>query len=291
MGIAEWFNTFCSNIQIQDRSLISLRYRSITQRLNRDFWDSPSETWHSLYVGSYGRHTAIEGFSDLDMIFELPPAKYHQYNAYTGNGQSALLQEVRQSIRRTYPSTDIGADGQVVQVSFSDNLMFEVVPAFLNSAGGYKFPDSNQGGQWKDTNPKPEIEAIRDMNNACNNNLMPLCRMMRAWKDRWNVPIGGLLIDTLAYQFIDNWQYKDKSYFYYGFMCRDFFNFVAGQDRTKQYWRAPGSWQCVWRKGPFEAKAGHCYELALDAIRYQNDGNERAAKQTWRTIFGTAFPL
>ena len=82
MGVAEWFNTFSSNIQIRDRSLISVRYRNITRRLNLDFWNTSSEVAHSLYVGSYGRNTAIEGFSDLDMIFELPPAKYHQYDRY-----------------------------------------------------------------------------------------------------------------------------------------------------------------------------------------------------------------
>jgi hypothetical protein len=28
--------------------------------------------------------------------------------------------------------------------------------------------------------------------------------MARAWKKKWEVPIGGLLIDILAYQFIEN---------------------------------------------------------------------------------------
>ena len=47
--------------------------------------------------------------------------------------------------------------------------------------------------------------------------------MVRAWKEKCNVPISGILIDTLAYKFIENWTYKDKSYLYYDFMSRDFF--------------------------------------------------------------------
>ena len=35
--------------------------------------------------------------------------------------------------------------------------------------------------------------------------------MARAWKDEWNVPIGGLLNDTFAYNFLRNWEHKDKS--------------------------------------------------------------------------------
>ena len=52
MGLANWFSTFCSNIQVQDGSIISTRYKNITQRLNTDFWDTTSDTSHSLYVGS-----------------------------------------------------------------------------------------------------------------------------------------------------------------------------------------------------------------------------------------------
>jgi len=112
MGLANWFSTFCSNIQVQDSGTISTRYKNITRRLNGDFWNSTSDTSHRLYVGSYGRKTAIQGFSDLDMIFELPSWMYQTYNNYTSNGQSALLQEVKKSIEKTYSTTSIRADGQ-----------------------------------------------------------------------------------------------------------------------------------------------------------------------------------
>ena len=292
MGIADWFSTFCKNIQVQDGGMISLRYKNITRRLNTDFWNTSSDTSHSLYVGSYGRNTAIQGFSDLDMIFQLPSSVYQQYNNYAGNGQSALLQAVRNSIGNTYPTSKIGADGQIVEIAFSNGITFEVVPAFINDDDSFKYPNSNSGGSWKTTNPKPEIKAIRTRNNACNGNLIPLCRMMRSWKSKWSVPIGGLLVDTLAYQFIDNWQYKDKSFFYYDYMCRDFFLFMANQDSEQEHWRAPGSGQYVYGKGLFQYKAKRCYNLSLDAIAHETASpkQEPSAKQEWRKIFGTSFP-
>lgn len=292
MGLADWFNTFCSNIQVQNRGTISTRYKNITRRLNTDFWYTTSETAHSLYVGSYGRNTAIQGFSDLDMIFELPSWVYTRYNGYRSNGQSALLQAVRNSLQNTYPTTRIGADGQVVEISFADGITFEIVPAFINDAGSYTFPDSTGGGRWRVTNPKPEIEAIRSRNTNCNGNLVPLCRMMRAWKSKWNVPIGGLLVDTLAYQFIDDWPYKDKSYFYYDFISRDFFRFMADQNREQEYWRAPGSGQPISPTGLFQWKAARCHSLSLEAIAHEtaSPSQEWSAKQKWREIFGTSFP-
>ena len=127
MGLANWFSTFYSNIQVQNGDTISKRYKAITKRLNTDFWGTDSETSHSLQVGSYGRNTAIDGTSDVDMIFRLPDSIYQQYNNYSGNGQSALLQVVRTSVRRTYSSTQIGADGQVIEIPFSDGITFELV--------------------------------------------------------------------------------------------------------------------------------------------------------------------
>lgn len=292
MALSDWFSTFCSNLQIRDGGTISTRYGSITKRLNTDFWTTTSDTSHSLYVGSYGRNTAIAGFSDMDMIFQLPYSVYERYNNHSGNGQSALLQAVKASIEKTYTTTNIRADGQVIQVPFTDGIMFEVVPAFENEGGSFTYPNANDGGSWKTTDPRPEIAAMRDRNTATNGNLIPLCRMMRDWKNKWSVPIGGLLIDTLAYQFIENWQYRDKSYVYYDYMCRDFFKWMADQDENQEWWRSPGSGQYVWGKGLFQYKANRCYNLSLEAIDHEvaTPKREWSAKQKWREIFTTNFP-
>ena len=154
MGLANWIHTFCSNIQVQNRNTISKRYKAITKRLNMDFRETLSETSYSLQVGSYGRNTAIAGTSDVDMIFQLPCSVYKQYDDYSGNGQSALLQVVRNSVRRTYSGTQIGADGQVIEIHFSDGITFELVPGFLNNDDSYTYPDSNNGGSWRTTNPE-----------------------------------------------------------------------------------------------------------------------------------------
>ena len=292
MGLAEWFSTFCANIQVQDGGTISTRYKNITRRLNSDYWTTTSDTAHSLYVGSYGRNTAIQGISDLDMIFQLPYSVYEQYNNYSGNGQSALLNAVKTSIEKTYSTTSIRADGQVILVPFNDGITFEVVPAFINKDDSFTYPDSNNGGRWRTTNPKPEIEAIRSRNAVCNGNLILLCRMMRSWKNKWNVPIGGLLIDTLAYQFIESYTYRDKSYLYYDYFCRDFFKWMAEQDENQEYWKAPGSGQYVYGKGLFQYKANRCYNISLEAIAHETASpkQEWSAKQKWRDICGNSFP-
>ena len=290
MGVGDDFKTFCGNLAVTKRATISDRYELITRRLNLEFWDSDSRVNHSIYTGSYGRGTATGETSDVDMIFWLQYKDYLRFNGHSGNGQSAMLQEVRTAIKKTYSVTNIGADGQVVVVPFDDGVTFEVLPAFVNDDGSFTYPDSNNGGSWKTANPRPEIAEINSMDNKCNGNLKNLCKMGRAWKAVWNVPISGLLIDTLAYQFIRDYEYRDKSYVYYDLVSRDFFEFLRGQKEEQNYWLSPGAGQYVWRVGKFEYKATQCRNIAVDACSYQGDKYGWTARQKWREIYGTSFP-
>lgn len=290
MSVSSNFTTFCNNLKIgiYDISLISTRYKRITKQLNYDFWNIDSETRNSMYVGSYGRDTDIVT-SDIDMIMVLPYETYVKYNNYQTNGQSALLQAVKNSVAKTYSQTKLGADGQVVQIQFTDGIHFELVPCFLCKDDSYTFPDSNNGGSWKNTNPKPEIKAISDLDKQTGN-LKNLCRMIRAWKHYHGIPMGGLLIDTFCHRFLKNWEYKDKSYTYYDWMSRDFFKYLSEQDKEQLYWLAVGSNQYIWRKGKFEAAAKKAYEISLKAIEHQSKNEEYSEKLKWREIYGTKFP-
>lgn len=292
MSESVYFKEFCNNLTIgtDKRSTISTRYKAITNRLNTDFWNSPSETSFSRYVGSYGRNTSINNESDIDMIFVLPAHLKTTYDNYISNGQSALLQAVSNSIKKTYSNSNIGADGQVIAITFSDGINFEVVPAFENADKSYTFPDSNNGGSWKKTDPHPEINKISTEDPNLNYNLKRLCKMTRAWKGFCNVPMGGLLIDTLAYNFLKNWAHRNESYLYYDLMARDFFEYLKNQNEAQMYWLALGSNQYIYRKGNFEYKAKLAYNKALEAIQFQSDQKEWTAKQKWREIYGYEFP-
>lgn len=289
MSVSNWFETFNQNLRMSTETVdnIKYRYKRITKQLNKDFYNSDSDIYHSFYAGSYGRGTDII-VSDIDMVFQLPYSEYVKYNNYSGNGQSALLQAVKKSIEKTYKSS-MKADGQVIVISFTDGIIFELVPTFLNKDGSFTFADTNNGGSWKTTNPKPEIAEMTTKNILWNRNLKRLCRMARAWKYKWDVPMGGLLIDTLAYNFMKNCSYKDKSYLYYDFISRDFFKFLSEQNSEQNYWLSPGANQYVWRKGNFEYKAKQCYNIALEAIEKEKN-YPTTAKSKWREIYGTKFP-
>lgn len=293
MSVADNFRAFRDNYLIPTGIVgsISSRYKRITKQLNKDFWNTESETAHSLYVGSYGRDTAANGVSDLDVAFTLPASVYHQYNGYAGNGQSALLQAVKASIGRTYANSYIGGDGQVVALNFTDSIRFEILPVFLNKDGSsFTFADSNGGGSWKACDPRAEMNAFAMRNTATNGNLKAIGRMARIWRDKHGVPLSGMLIDTLAWQFIDTWEHRDKSYLYHDWLVRDFMFYLSSIDRSQDYWRAPGSGSYVRKSGNFQTPAANAYSTAISAIDYESNSRPETARNKWRDIFGSAYP-
>jgi hypothetical protein len=288
MDIFKIFNEFLENLEIQNKNDISIKCRAITKRLNRTFYGIESETNNTLKVGSYGRKTAINGVSDLDLIFVMSDELFRKYNSYESNGQSALLQDIKNAILETYPKTDIRGDGQVVVVSFF-NYVIEICPTYPNSKGSFRYPDSNNGGSWKITNPSAEINEIKRFDESANGNLINLAKMARAWKNKNGVKIGGLLIDTLCYEFLDsNEDLKDVTLNEYDGFILKFFEFLKDYDKQREYWFAPGSRQKVYRKGSnFISKARKAYKIVQEAVeKGQND----TVYGIWKKVFGYPFP-
>ncbi|HPM11300.1 MAG TPA: hypothetical protein PK941_12765 [Paludibacter sp.] len=291
-NIATAFEQFCKNLRFSNDTLatISGRYHSITKRINIDYWGISSETAHSLYVGSYGRDTEIRT-SDIDMLVQLPYETYKKFDAYSSNGQSALLQEVKKVIEKTYSATELKADGQIISVFFSDGINFEVLPAFINQDGSsYTFANSNDGGSWKTTDPRAEIAAIQEMNKQCNSNLKKLCKMARAWRDKNTVDISGILLDILSFNFISTWEYRDQSYIYYDWMTRDFLKYVSEQPTSQNRWKVMGSNRYITCFGSFQSKAKTSYKKALKAIEDEKK-YPLSANWEWREIYGSKFPI
>ncbi len=281
MAIKDMFRDFFQNLKIDNSDKISNRYDEITASLNKKFRDTESKKTNSLQVGSYGRWTAIKGISDLDMLYIMPKRKWDYYK----NGkQSQLLSDVCSAIKARYPATDVRVNRLVVTVTYK-NFHIEVQPVFEQADGSFKYPDTYNGGSWKITKPREEIAAMTEFCREKNNNLRNLCRMARAWKNKHGVCMGGLLIDTLAYNFLKSTDcYDDKGLLYYNYMSRDFFKYLSmlsNQDR----FAALGSGQHVKVKKQFQSQAKKAYELCLKAIDEGDDSHNE-----WKKVYGHLFP-
>lgn len=277
------FKDFLDNLKIDNSEQISLRYGEITACLNKKFRDTESKTANSLQVGSYGRWTGIKSISDLDMLYIMPASKWDDYK---NGGQSKLLEDTKDAIKARYPTTTVKVDRLVVRVLYS-KFHIEVQPVFEQEDGSFKYPDTYNGSSWKITKPRDEIKAMSEFVTQKNKNLRKLCKMARAWKNKHGVGMGGLLIDTLAYNFLKSTNaYDDKSYLYYDWMSRDFFKYLADQP-NQDYYAALGSGQRVKVKQKFQKKAQKAYDLCLEAIEAEKTDS---VNDKWKKVYGRPFP-
>lgn len=284
MSVSEMFSDFISNLAIRNTQTISARYGEITAALNKRFRDTESKEANTLQVGSFGRKTGIDGISDLDMLYLMPKSKWESYDK--AGGQYDLLRDAKEAILARYPKTKVKVDRLVVTVTYAD-FHVEVQPVFEQDDGSYKYPDTKDGGSWKVTKPREEMAEVAKADLNKNANLRPLCKMARAWKNKHGVAMGGLLLDTLAYNFLmSTTEYDNRSYLYYDRLSRDFFKYLSEEPDQAAY-AAPGSRQRVKVKKRFQRKAKKAYELCLKAIDAEKQDN---VNEKWKKVFGRPFP-
>lgn len=275
------FNQFISNLQIDNFDDINTSLVGIAKKLNQKYYDN-STTDNYLMVGSMGRNTSIKGESDIDVIYELPDEVFERFDDYESNGQSQLLNEIRDVLKEKYPSTDIKGDGQVVVISFT-KYKIELVPGFKQDNNSYKYPDTHDGGSWKITKPILEIEEANNMINNIST-YRDICQMIREWKANNGVTICGLLIDTLIKDFLDNnpeYKWKSKSDYYE--LLKSVFKYLSDQDENRKQWNAMGSNQIIENKNfNFIKKSKKAYN------KLSNSTDESS---TLRELFGSRFPI
>ena len=283
MSVADMFSGFLDNLALDNEATISDRYGELTAALNKKFRDTESKTSNTLQVGSFGRNTGINGLSDLDMLYIMPKSSWADYR---DSKQSKLLQDARAAILARYPNTEVKVDRLVVTVTYTD-FHVEVQPVFEEDDQSYTYPDTKGEGSWKVTKPRAEMDAIADADIAKNSNLRRLCKMARAWRNKHGVAMGGLLIDTLAYNFLESTEaYDEKSYLYYDWMSRDFFEYLSNEP-DQDYYAALGSGQRVRVKKRFQRKAKKAHGLCVEAIDAEE---QKGVNDKWKRVFGRPFP-
>jgi len=287
MTIGGDFRDFCKAIRLNNEDM-KISAGEIAKKLNKEYYGVDSEKdEHMFIVGSVGRYTAIKGSSDLDLLFQLPDEIYTKYNSYAYNGQSALLQDIKNLLKERYPNTDIRGDGQVVVIGFN-NYTVELVPGFVQKDKTFKYPDTHDGGKWKVTDPLHEQLACFEANEKSNYIYFDFCHIIRAWKNQQGLKFGGLLIDTLVYNYFEDEGYlKEKNYDDYLDILLGLFDYLKSRDKEQKYWYAPGSNQHVYNsgKGAFVNAARKASTKITDAIDNFKDINV-----CLRELLGSSFP-
>lgn len=289
IGVRPRFTRFHQNllltaIQTEDARA---KYRGVVSCLNRHYFDSSSETENAFPVGSWGKSTVIRPPRDIDLYFVLPIDVYHRFQSYQLNRQSALLQEVKGALEATYPNTVMRGDGQVVVVRF-ESYSVEVVPAIALKNGQFWICNTHDGGSYKLTDPVMEARHIHAADQACNGNLRPLIRMLKAWQANCSVPLKSFQIELLAAEFLSNSPWRLKDYFWFDWLIRDFFVFL--RNRVNAFIFVPGTFEPIDLGNDWQSRADTAYQRALKACSYEDKNWIDHAGDEWQKIFGQQIP-
>lgn len=281
--VSKLFEQTFENLRVTNSDEIAKRRDQITKALNKHFRDTDSASSNRLMVGSYGRNTAINGVSDLDMLYVLPSSLYTEY--HQEKGTTKALSAVREGIAKRYSTTNIRVDRLVVVVQFT-NFKFEVQPVFEASDGSFFYPDT-YSDSWKKTMPRDEIKAMAQLDEDTRGNARKLCRLARAWKQKHDAPLNGLLIDTLVWKFLTTTEEYDSATSPPDLMVRDFFEFLNQLPKQDSF-NALGSNQRVHVKKNFQAKAGKAHQLCIEAIDAEGT---QTMHSKWKLVFGRFVPV
>ncbi len=291
--VTQRFQKFQENITLTPRQIADgeTKYKGVVSCLNAVYWGHNAQTENSFSIGSWAKDTRTRPPRDVDLYFILPLEVYHRFEAYRPgvNKQSALLQDVKSKLLATYPRSEIKGDGPVVIARF-DSYNVEIVPAFLFDFDERSFYvcDTKNGGMYRKTMPLHEVDAINAADTRTNSNVRRFVRMLKCWQVNCSVPIKSFHIELLAIEFLDQWQYRLQSYFFYDWMCRDFFGWMITKVNT--HLMAPGTREWMWLGDTWKTKAESAYSRAVRACDYELANNMVGAGDEWQKIFGTDIP-
>lgn len=291
--VIDRFKTFLGNLTLTTSQIADgeTKVKGVVACLNAAYWGHNSETENMFLIGSWAKQTRIRPPRDIDIYFLLPIAVYERFESYNSgvNRQSALLQEVRGKLLATYPDSTIKGDGPVVLAAFT-SYSVEIVPAFVFSGTdrSYYVCDTKNGGRYLTTKPHHEVDAIEAADLRRNSNVRRLVQMLKCWQAYCSVPVKSFYLELLANEFLDQWRFSDQSYFFYDWMCRDFFAWMI--TRANLFVMAPGTFEIMWIGDAWKTRAESAHARAVKACDYERDNNMLAAGEEWQKIFGTDIP-
>lgn len=288
--IAQCFKTLLDNTALTPEKAYTIMNRAvrIASKLDERYYGGAGRR-HFDFVGSYGRCTANGNVSDIDMAYFLPEEQFSRYTEYRCNGQSQLLQEVKECILETYPNTEMRGDGQVVVVSFADGMKFEVVPAFWCEKAQYLYANTHNGGSWELSSPTPDFIEFDRADKCSDGKLRNLCRLARVWRAQQHVSIKGILLDTLVWMYLkqNNWG-RGLSY---AEMSLGFFVFLSRRLNTPVDLKTPGGAETVTDEGGYASISLISAKAAIQAMVLADAQDFYNSSLIWQKIYGPEFPL
>lgn len=239
-------------------------------------------------TGSYRRNTKTKKLKDVDIFVVIDPAGAQA--DLRQKHPSVVLEELRTLLVTRYDS--VTADGFACTITFGDEddvASFDVVPAFKRLGGGWEIPDVDRS-TWISTNPKLHHEQSTEINERCDERFVPFVKMIKAINRNFDEPIQpSFLLEVMAQGLVSDpfGRYQDEIAWF----------LASAADQITDDWPDPakigpavnGTMSAAQRRSAAATLTGWQH-TAEKAVRLEDGGQERAAVEEWRSLFGWRMP-
>ena len=269
-------------ITATDQALAKRRHTEIRDHV-RASWDLQAD----FLTGSYRRETKTRPLKDVD-IFVVIDSNGAQAQLRQ-SGPRAILDKLAVVLGSKYDHVVV--DRMACTVNFGsdeDIISFDVVPAFERATDEFEIPDARTGS-WLTTNPKRHHEMSTEKNKACDGKYVPFVKMVKGINRELGDPVTpSFLIEVMAQGLVKEpfGCYQDEVRWF----------LASASEGIERSWPDPAG------LGPdvntMNASQQRNASKALDdalviaenAIRLEDDGQERAAVEEWRRLFSWRMP-
>lgn len=260
----------------------STRQQAIRELVHAN-WDLDDD----FLTGSYRRETKIKPLQDVDMFVVIDPEGAQ--SSYRQNTPAEILGALKGVLATRYDSVVV--DRMACTIAFgsdSEIVSFDVVPAFKLLSGGYEIPDTERG-VWIKTNPKLHHELSTAKNAKCDLKFVPFVKMVKAINRDLGGPVKpSFLTEVMAWQFVTEpfGRYQDEVRWF----------LASAIEGVEHAWPDPAGFgpdvntMLSSQRSMAISELTRALSIAEEAIRLEDDGQERAAVETWRKLFGNRMP-
>jgi predicted nucleotidyltransferase len=253
--------------------------------------DHISQKWElddNFLTGSYRRHTKTRRLRDVDIFVEL--AASGAQSGLRDDPPSSVLKDLQGVLEEKYD--DVTVDGFACTIAFGaedDVASFDVVPAFKRKGGGWEIPDVARS-TWISTNPKRHHELSSDMNTRCDGKFVPFVKMIKAINREAGDPIStSFLLEIMAQGLVlpPFGRYQDEIVW---FLASAAEQIVDDWDDPAGLGPAVNGTMTAAQRQQAAAVLREWQAIAEEAVRLEDDGQERAAVEEWRRLFYNRMP-
>jgi ribosomal protein S20 len=274
--VEKQFNKFNKKIQLTSKQKkdAKKRYSTVCKTLHRHYYESTYDGSTKLLFGSYGKKTNIRPPRDVDVLFILPPYEFSRYDKYESNGQSQLLQDLRNVLSKRFPTKEfISAWGKVILVEAPEGKHnIEILPAFKEEDDSFKIPNSEGGGSWESFDPRPSVDAIILQNALTKGLTRKLIRSIKRWAaNTISLNIKSYEIDNHVHKFLDE---SESEGIQFAELLISFFEYLEKQENNADR-----------RSYIYTAR-----KRSEKALEYAQKDKLEDAFEEWQKIFGKKFP-